>query len=364
MKEQKTPKIPPAFVVKLLQSVQTSILSFANRLSPPFAQVLTLAGGAWTSQIIYAAAKLGIADLLGNGPKSADALAKESGSNPEAIYRLLRALASVGIFKETSDRMFKLTPLAETLQKNHPMSVQPAALLIGDPIWREPWVNIIHSIKTGEEAFENVFKKSYFEYLNEHADTWETFNNWMTRESNMNCPIIAASYPFSKFRKVVDVGGGHGSLLAHILRKYPTVNGVLFDLPDVVKGATEINSAIASRCQMVGGDFFKAVPEGADLYIMQQIVHDWSDELATKILTNCKNVMADDGRLLVVDAVIKPGNSQDMNKFIDLQMLLITKGGRERTEQEFKKLFHDAGLELLRIIPTASMFSIIEGQKS
>ena len=363
MKEKKAPKIPPAFMVKLLQSVQTGILSFANRLSPPFVQVITLAGGAWTTQIIYAAAKLGIADLLGNGPKSADALARETGSNPEAIYRLLRALASVGIFKETSDRMFELTPLAETLQKNHPMSVQPAALLMGDSIWREPWGNILHSIKTGEEAFANIFKTSYFDYLNEHEDTWETFNNWMTRVSNMNCPIIAASYPFSKFRKVVDIGGGHGSLLAHILRKHPTVKGVLFDLPDVVKGATEIDSAIASRCEIVGGDFFKAVPEGGDLYIMQQIIHDWPDELDNKILTNCKNVMADNGRVLVVDAVIKPGNSQDMNKFIDLQMLLITKGGRERTEQEFRKLFHDAGLELSRIIPTASMFSIIEGQK-
>jgi hypothetical protein len=364
MKEEKVPKIPPAFVVNSVQSFQRGIINFANRLSPPFVQVLTLAAGAWNTQIIYAAAKLGIADLLENGPKSADAIAKETESNPDAIYRLLRALASVGIFKETQDRVFELTPLAETLQKNHPMSVRPLALLIGDSIWREPWGNILHSIKTGEEAFENVFKKSFFDYLNEHENEWETFNNWMTRVSNMNCPVIAASYPFSRFQKVVDIGGGHGSLLAHILRKHPTVNGVLFDLPDVVKNATEIDNAISSRCEIVGGDFFKAVPEGGDLYIMQQIIHDWDDKLANKILTNCRNVMAEDGRVLVVDAVIKPGNSQDMNKMIDLQMLLLTKGGKERTEQEFKKLFRNAGLELTRIIPTTSMFSIIEGRKS
>ncbi len=364
MKEEKEPKIPPAFVVNLAQSVQAGIINFANRLSPPFVQTLTLAAGTMSTQMVYAAAKLGIADLLENGPKSADDIAKATESNPDAIYRLLRALASVGVFKETPGRMFKLTPVAETLKTNHPMSVRPFVLLAGSPVWREPWGNILHSIKTGEEAFGNVFQKGFFDYLSEHEDEWGVFNNWMTRVSNMNCPVIAASYPFSRFQKVVDIGGGHGALLAHILRKHHAVNGILFDLPDVVKGATEIDSAIASRCEIMGGDFFKAVPEGGDLYIMQQIIHDWDDELAGKILTNCRNVMADDGRLLVVDAVIKPGNSPDMNKFIDLQMLLISKGGRERTEQEFRKLFRDAGLELLRIIPTASMFSIIEGKKS
>ncbi len=364
MEERKEPKIPPAFVVNLAQSVQTGIINFANHLSPPFVQMLMLAGGAWGTQMVYTAAKLGIADLLKDGPKSADDIARETKSNPDAIYRLLRALAGEGIFKETPGRMFKLTPVAETLKTNHPMSVRPFVLLAGSPVWREPWGNILHSIKTGEPAFEPVFKKGFFDYLNEHEEEWGIFNDWMTRVSNMNCPVIAASYPFSKFQRVVDIGGGQGSLLAHILRKHPAINGVLFDLPDVVKDATEIDSAIASRCEIVGGDFFKAVPEGGDLYIMQQIIHDWDDELASKILTNCRNAMADNGRLLVVDAVIKPGNSKDMNKIIDLQMLLMTKGGRERTEQEFREPFRDAGLELLRIIPTASMFSIIEGKRA
>jgi hypothetical protein len=364
MKEKKEPKIPPAFVVNLVQSIQTGILNFANRLSPPFVQMMMLAGGAWGTQIVYAAAKLGIADLLEDGPKSSDDIAKETESNPDATYRLLRALASEGIFKETQGRVFELTPVAETLQKNHPMSVRPFVLLAGGSIWREPWGNILHSIKTGEAAFENVFKKGFFDYLNEHEEEREIFSDWMTRTSRMNCPVIATSYPFSKFHKVVDIGGGQGSLLAHILRKHNTVNGVLFDLPDIVKNASEIDGAISSRCEIVGGDFFKTVPEGGDLYIMQQIIHDWNDELANKILANCRNVMADSGRLLVVDAVIKPGNSRDINKIVDLQMLLINKGGKERTEQEFRKLFRDAGLELIRIIPTASMFSIIEGKKS
>ncbi len=364
MKEEKSQPIPPVFLFNLVQSLQTGILNFANRLAPPFVQILTLAAGAWSTQIVYAAAKLGLADLLESRPKSTHDLAKETESNPDAIYRLMRTLASVGIFKEISDRVFELTPSAETLQENHPMSVRPLALLAGDPIWREPWGNIMHSIKTGEAAFENIFKKNFFEYLGEHKDKAEIFNNWMTRVSNMNCPVIAASYPFSKFRKVVDIGGGQGSLVAHILRKHPNINGVLFDMPDVVENAAEIDDDIASRCEIVGGDFFEAVPKGGDLYIMQQVIHDWNNALAVKILSNCRSAMANNGKILIVDAVIKSGNTRDVNKFIDLQMLLLNKGGRERTEQEFRTLFQDAGLELSRIIPTASMFSIIEGKKN
>ena len=364
MKEVKSQSVPPAYIVNTVQSIQAGILNFANRLSPPFVQVLNLAAGVMNTQIIYAAAKLGIADLLKDGSRTVDDLAKETESNPDAIYRLLRALASIGIFKESSDRVFEITPAAEVLQKDHPISVHPMALLVGDSIWREPWGNILYSVKTGENAFQYVYEKSFFEYLNEHKDKSEIFNNWMTKVSNMNCPVIAASYPFSKFNKVIDVGGGHGSLLVHILKKYPDISGVLFDLPNVINSATEIDDGIASRCEKVEGDFFNVVPRGGDLYIMQQIIHDWKDELAIKILSNCRDAMSDDARILIIDAVIKPGNGQDMNKFIDLQMLLINKGGRERTEQEFKQLFQSAGFQLLKIIPTASMFSIIEGRKN
>ena len=364
MKKEKSQSIPPAFIVNTVQTVQTGILNFANRLSPPFVQILSLAAGTMNTQVIYAAAKLGIADLLKDGPKSVDYLAKETESNTDALYRLLRVLSSIGVFKESAERVFEMTPVAEALQNDHPVSVRPFTLLVGDPIWREPWGNIMHSIKTGESAFEHVYGKNFFDYLNEHEEQSEVFNSWMTKVSNMNCPAIAAAYPFNKFKKVIDIGGGHGSMLAHILRKYPAVQGVLFDLPKVVENASEIDDSIAHRCEITGGSFFDAVPAGGDLYIMQQIIHDWEDELAVQILSNCRDAMSDDARILVVDAVIKPGNQRDMNKFIDLQMLLLNKGGRERTEQEFKQLFQQAGLQLLKIIPTASMFSIIEGRKN
>jgi hypothetical protein len=188
---------------------------------------------------------------------------------------------------------------------------------------------------------------------------------FLTVFSIVNCPIIASSYPFSDFAKIVDIGGGRGSLMAHILRQHPSVNGVLFDQPEIIQGPNEIDSEIAERCEIVGGDFFEAVPGGGNLYIMQQVIHDWNDEMAVKILTNCRTAMADNGRLLVIDAVLEPDNNQDMNKFMDLNMLLGSKGAKERNEKDFRELFENAGLEMTRIISTASIlsFSIVEGKK-
>ncbi len=363
MKEKKS-KISQEPALKSSKAVLSGNSVIDDNLLPYFVELRNLVYESFSIQSIYAAAKSGIADILKEGPKSADDIADATGNNPDAIYRLMRALASIGIFSETSARMFELTPMAELLQENHPTSLRYLVLLVGHSLWREPWGNIMHSIKTGEAAFEYTFNKNVFEYMKEHEDASEIGQRYLTVFSILNCPVIAASYPFSEFRKVIDIGGGHGSLLAHILRQHPSVKGVLFDLPEVVQGPIEIDSDIAQRCEIVGGDFFKGVPEGGDLYIMQQIIHDWNDELAVNILANCREAMTDNGRLLVIDAVLAPGNDQDMNKFMDLHMLIAT-GGRERTEAEFRKLFQDAGLELTRIISTASIlsFSIVEGKK-
>ena len=366
MEEKREPKIPQEPAVNSSKTVLSGNPVIDDSLLPHFIKLRNLVYESFNAQAAYAAAKVGIADLLEGGPRSADYLADATGNNPDALYRLLRALASVGIFRETSPRVFELTPMAELLQESHPMSLRPFLLLIGNPIWREPWGNIVYSIKTGEAAFDSIFKKGLFEYLEEHEDAMELFQGYMTVSSMVDCPVISSSYPFSKFSKIIDIGGGRGSLLVHILRKHPSVNGVLFDLPDVVQGSNAIDSDIAPRCEIVSGDFFKGVPEGGDLYILEQIIHDWNDELATRILANCSKAMADNGRLLVIDAVLVPGNSRDANKFMDLAMLVGHKGGRERTEPEFRKIFHDAGLELIRIISTDSIssLSIIEGEKS
>jgi hypothetical protein len=363
MGQGKATAVPPALIVNTLKSLQSGILSLARKLSPPFVQVLDLAAGSMNAQVIHLAAKLDLAERLKNGPRTIDELAEETGTKRDALYRLLRALSSLGIFEETADGQFDTTPVAESLQADHPTSVLPLALLIGDPIWRDPWSNIEYSVRTGDSAFQHVYGKDFFEYLGENKDKSELFSDWMTRISNMNCPVIAQSYPFKKFKKVIDIGGGHGSLIAHILKRHPQVSGVLFDLPDVVAAATELDGELASRCAVEGGDFFESVPEGGDVYIMQQVIHDWSDDLAVKILSNCREAMNERGRILVVDAVIRPGNDRDINKLIDLQMLLINKGGRERTEAEFGTLFDRAGLRLTKVIHTASMFSIVEGKK-
>jgi SAM-dependent methyltransferase len=178
----------------------------------------------------------------------------------------------------------------------------------------------------------------------------------------MTDPALMESYDFSTINKVVDIGGGHGSLLASILKANPTLKGVLFDLPEVVEAAREIDAGVAERCEIIGGDFFESVPAGGDAYILKQIIHDWNDDLSIKILQNCHKAMAGNGRVLVIDAVIQPGNVPDLNKFIDLQMLILTYGGRERTEFEFRSLFEAAGFELMNIFSTPSMFNIIEGR--
>jgi SAM-dependent methyltransferase len=261
--------------------------------------------------------------------------------------------------------MFELTTRAELLQQHHPTSLKPLVLIFGDPFVIGPQSNILHSLKTGESAFEYTFNKSAFDYMKENGAARELFHRYFTATSKLNCPVLADSYPFSEFHKIIDIGGGHGSLMAHILRQHPSVTGILFDLPEVVDGPNEIDSKIAQRCEVVGGDFFKEVPKGCDIYIMQQVIHDWNDDQAIKILKNCRDAMNDNGRLLVIDAVLAPGNKRDINKFIDLNMLVGMPGGRERTEPEFRELFEKAGLEIIKIIPTNTIlsFSIVEGKK-
>ena len=336
---------------------------FENENSmPPSLQLIDIATGFMKTQTIYVAAKLGLADLLKDGSKSIDELSSATGAHSLSLYRLLRTLASIGIFIENEDGSFGMTPLATSLQSDGPMSVRSFVLLVGEQFWWAPWGNLEHSVMTGEAAFDRVFGMQVFEYLVKHPEVGNSFNVWMTRLSEMTDPALMESYDFSTINKVVDIGGGHGSLLASILKANPTLKGVLFDLPEVVEAAREIDAGVAERCEIIGGDFFESVPAGGDAYILKQIIHDWNDDLSIKILQNCHKAMAGNGRVLVIDAVIQPGNVPDLNKLIDLQMLILTHGGRERTEFEFRSLFEAAGFELMNIFSTPSMFNIIEGR--
>ena len=325
-------------------------------------KVLDQAIGFMQTQAIHVAAELGIADLLKDGPKSIDELAATAGAHGPSLYRLLRALASMEIFTEIDQGIFRQTPLGTTLQREHPLSVHPVARLVGDPSWWRSWGSLSHAIKTGQAAIEHEFGVHLFDFLEQYPETARRFNAWMARFSQLTDPAIVSCYDFSLFKQIVDVGGGHGSFLTAILQANLALEGVLFDLPQVVSGADLRDAAVKDRCEIVGGDFFTSVPSGGDAYILKQISHDWPDDLCVQILQNCHQAMVTNGRLLVIDAVIPSDNGPDINKFIDLHMLVLTPGGKERTEAEFRSLFKAGGFQLTRIIPTPTLFKIVEGK--
>jgi ubiquinone/menaquinone biosynthesis C-methylase UbiE len=319
--------------------------------------------GYWISQAIYAAAKFAIADHLKDGPKTVQELADASSTNPDALYRLLRALASVGIFAEVESRRFSLTPLAEPLRSDIAGSKRALALMSGDEQFRA-WAEIDYSIRTGKIAWDKVFGKPVFDYLGENPDKARIFDAAMVgihgRESN----AIVNAYDFGGIGVVADIGGGNGSQIIEILKKHTKMKVILFDLPHVIERAKERMQAagLADRCQLVSGSFFERVPEGADAYFMRHIIHDWDEDKCLTILGNCHRAMSPKSKLLVIESVIPSGNEPFHGKFLDLVMLLIP-GGKERTQEEYRALFEQAGLELAQIVPTGTEVSIIEGRK-
>jgi hypothetical protein len=319
--------------------------------------------GYWLSQAIFAAAKFGIADLLSAGPRAVEDLATASATNPDALYRLLRALASVGIFTEVTPRQFSLTPLAEPLQSDVSGSKRALALMAGDEQFRV-WGEICYSIQTGKTAFDKVLGKPIFDYLGDHPDKARIFDAAMVGIHGRESASILDAYDFSGIRTLADIGGGNGSQLIATLNKHPHLSGILFDLPHVIERARgPIEAAgLAERCRLISGSFFESVPSGADAYFMRHIIHDWEDEKSLTILRNCHAAMSPSSKLLVVESVIPPGNEPFGGKFLDLVMLLIP-GGKERTEAEYRQLFSQSGFELTRITATDSEVSVIEGAR-
>lgn len=322
--------------------------------------------GYWISQSIYVAAKLGIADLLKDGPKSCDELANAVRAHPDALCRMLRALASMGIFAENQNGHFELTPLAVPLQTGVPGSLRAWAVMMGEEwVWR-PWGELLYSVRTGETAFHHVFAMEHFDYLSRNPEAAVIFNEGMTASPMQPASAVVAAYDFSRFRTIVDVGGGQGFQLAAILEANPHTSGVLFDLPHVIEGARSLLEAegVAARCELVGGDFFQSVPAGGDAYILKTVIHDWDDDHSITILKNCYRAMANSGRLLLVERVMPARMEQSASFQLvargDLQMLVMA-GGRDRTEAEFRALLDAAGFMLTNIVPTQSAVSIIEG---
>lgn len=316
------------------------------------------------SQCVYIVAKLKIADLLKDGEQHSDTLAIATNTNKDAIYRLLRTLASFGIFAETQAHYFCLTPLATYLQSNVPNSLNAYAIMSGEEHY-QTWGNLMFSIQTGENAFENLYDMNIYEFLQQNPVPAKTFDQAMTEFSGIVNPSILSSYNFSSIGKLVDVGGGNGRLLSSILQAYPDMTGVLFDRPNVIDRASDFlaSMGVNNRLQLAKGDFFKAIPTGGDAYMMKHIIHNWGDEEAIAILQNCYQTMGEQAILLIIEIVMPPGNDPFMGKFIDMNMLIMTPGGRVRSETEYRKLLKTTGFKLTKIVPTESELSIIEAVK-
>lgn len=330
--------------------------------TPPPVAMLQLIAGFWVSRALYIAAKLGIADLLAEGPKRSEELAQTTSTRAPSLYRVLRALASVGVFTEDDTGRFALTPLAATLQSDIPGSLRAFAIAeLGEEHY-PAWGDVLHSVKTGEIAFNHLFGMDVWQYRAQHPEDAKTFDEAMANFTAVVNEAILASYDFSPFGTVVDVGGGDGGLLASILKANLRLKGVLFDLPHVTDGARRRIEAegLMERCKVVAGDFFASVPSGGDAYLLKWIIHDWDEEHAVAILKHCHRAMAEHGKLLLAEAVIPRGNEPSFHKFMDLNMLVMT-GGRERTEAEYRVLLEAAGFRLTQIIPTPSEMSVIEG---
>ena len=306
------------------------------------------------------AAELGIADIVNSGALTAAEIAKKVDANPDALYRILRALASVGVFREMEGGKFGQTPMSECLRRDVAGSMRAWARVLGAGWQWEMLGNLLTTARTGKKAWASGV---FWEYFAEHKEDGQVFNQAMTSFSASEISPVLESYDFSGIHKLMDVAGGYGSLLAAVLKAHPGMQGILFDAPPVIEGARgEIEAAgLADRCQLASGDFFAAVPPGSDAYMMKHIIHDWDDEDALKILKNCHAAMRPGGKLLVLESVIAPGNEPSQGKLLDIEMLLI--GGRERTEEDFRKLFASAGFELTRIVATPSPVSVVEGHK-
>jgi SAM-dependent methyltransferase len=317
--------------------------------------------GYWTTQAIFVAAELGIADMLAGGPKYPDELGKEAGVKGDMLYRVLRALASIGIFAEDADGRFMLTPLADTLRGD---SGQRAyARLHGQELYQS-WARLLDASRSGDAAFVKAFGIPAFEYFSTHSDRGAVFDKAMTGHHGPEADPMLDAYDFSGFQELVDVGGGNGSLLTAILKRHSQMRGVLFDLPRVVDRATASmeSAGLGERCRLAGGSFLESVPAGSDAYLLRHVVHDWRDEDAAIILRNCRNAMKPDGKVLVVEIVVPAGNDPSFAKWMDLMM--VTYGGKERSEKQYRGLFLQAGLRLTRIVPTKAGISVVEGVRS
>jgi hypothetical protein len=329
---------------------------------PPNAQLLQLILGMFTSRALGVAAELGVADLLKDGPLGLEELSARSGAAPDGLYRMLRVLAAAGVFELQAERRVANTQLSALLRSDVQGSLRADALWFSDVSGWMAWGRLDHSVRTGKPAFDEVFGNDCFTWLESHPASSRVFQQTMSNLSTASGSALAEAYDFSSIPALVDVGGGHGTLLTLLVEHYPNLATVLLDRPQIIRSAREAlrTTRQGAAIELVAGDFFESVPAGADAYLLKHILHDWDDERCVRILSNCRRAMAQGGRVLIVESVLSDRPESAVTKLIDLEMLVMTAGGRERTEQEYAALLEQAGLEFSRLIPTQSPVSVIE----
>ncbi len=346
-------------------TMQENAIAMMKEELPPAAQLMQMVMGCFISQAVYVAAKLGIADLLAEKPQAVKDLAEKTDTHERSLYRVLRTLAMVGAFQEVEPKVFANTPISETLRSDIPNSLRDMTVWMGEePHWRV-YGEMLYSVRTGKAAWKRVHGQDVFPYLFEtNRELGDIFNRAMTSFSGTTIPTVLEAYDFSGIGVLADIAGGYGHLLAAVLKEYPQMKGVLFDMPYVLEGAPALleKEGVADRVELVRGDFFESVPVTADAYILKHIIHDWYDEQNTIILKNIRASMPDDGKILIVDTVIPEGNEPHFGKILDMEML-VSPGGVERTESEFRELLAASGLRLNRVVQTKSVVSIVEAVK-
>jgi precorrin-6B methylase 2 len=327
--------------------------------------MLQLISGFGISQALYTAAALRLADLMKTEPQSSDDLARRTDTHPRSLHRLLRALASVGVFSEEHDGRFGLTPLGATLRSDVPGSLRAWAQVALGEESRIAWSSLPHTVRTGEIAFEHVFGCDVWQYRARHPETAKIFDQAMAGTQAVYNAAVLASYPFERHSTVTDVGGGNGSFMIALLQAKPEPSGVVFDLPHVIEEARSsiTEAGLAKRCRVIAGDAFASVPRGGDAYVLSRVLHDWADDRAIAILRSCREAMSGSGKLLLIERIlptrVHAGAAAQALLTTDLHMMVMN-GGCERTEDDYRGLLNKAGFEQTRIYPTPSPMNVIE----
>ena len=328
---------------------------------PPHVQLIQMAVASWVAATVYAAAKLGVADHLAAGPKSAVEVAGTAGVHAPSLHRLMRTLAGLGILTERDRQQLALTPLGEALKTGAAGSARATLMAFCGPAFWHSWEEFVYSLETGKTGFEKANGMPLFEYLAQHPEEASYFSEAMVGFHGAEPPAVAAAYDFSGVKTLVDVGGATGNMLAAILSHHAGPRGVLFDRPHVVRDAPALleTRGVATRVTIEPGDFFERVPTGGDAYLLSHIIHDWNEAQCLTILGHCRRAIAPDGRLLIIETVLPTGDTPHQGKVQDMVMLVVP-GGQERTESEYASLLDKAGFRLRRVVPTQSVVSVVE----